>query len=232
MQPYRRFHSQYRERMSLADGTWAELRMVRPQDAALLKEGFERLSPRSRFQRFLSAKPRLSAEELRYLTSVDGERHVAIGAVTWSPAGKELGLGVARFFRLAHAPEVAEVAITVVDDAQGKGLGRILLDKLVEAARERGVERFDFRVLAGNVPMYKLVQTLAPCEPEQDEESLCFSVPLGAPARGSSEVLRSLLALAAQGALTIMGPTCRWRSLSRVPPPVAYEGEARVPRGA
>ncbi|HZH16909.1 MAG TPA: GNAT family N-acetyltransferase [Archangium sp.] len=230
MQPYRRFHSQYRERLSLADGTWAELRMVRPEDAALLREGFERLSPRSRFQRFLSAKPRLSPDELKYLTSVDGEMHVAIGAVTWSPAGREMGLGVARFFRSAQTPEVAEVAITVADDAQGKGLGRILMDKLVEAARERGVERFDFRVLAGNVPMYKLVQALAPCEPEQDEDSLCFSVPLGARARGGPELLRSLLALAAQGALTLIGPTCRWRSLSRAPPPpVAYEEEVRTP---
>jgi GNAT superfamily N-acetyltransferase len=204
--------------------------MVRPEDAALLREGFVRLSPRSRFQRFLSAKPRLSAEELRYLTDVDGERHVAIGAVTWSPGGREKGLGVARFFRQAHTPEVAEVAITVVDDAQGKGLGRLLMDRLVEAARERGVERFELRVLAGNVPMTKLVQTLAPCEPEQDEDALCFSVPLGAPVRGGSELLRSLLALAAQGALTLIGPTCRWRSLSRVPPPpAAYKEEARSP---
>lgn len=229
MRPYRRFHSRYRERLSLADGTWAELRMVRPEDAELLREGFERLSSRSRVQRFLFAKPRLSAEELSYLTSMDGERHVAIGAVTWSPGGRETGLGVARFFRLVHAPEVAEVAITVVDEAQGKGLGRVLLDRLVEAARERDVERFEFRVLAGNLPMYKLVQTLAPCEPEREDESLCFSVPLGAPARGGSEPLRSLLALAAQGALTLIGPTCRWRGVARVPPPVAHEKEARSP---
>jgi GNAT superfamily N-acetyltransferase len=229
MQPYRRFHPQYRERLALADGTWAELRMVRPEDAALLRDGFERLSPRSRFQRFLSAKPRLSAEELRYLTSVDGEQHVAIGAVTWSPSGREKGMGVARFFRLAHAPEVAEVAITVVDDAQGKGLGRLLMDRLVEAARERGVERFEFRVLAGNVPMYKLVQTLAPCEPEQDDDALCFRVPLSAPTRSGYELMRSLLALAAQGALTLIGPTCRRRMMPRAPSPVSYEEGARSP---
>ncbi|WNG46066.1 GNAT family N-acetyltransferase [Archangium minus] len=229
MQPYRRFHPHYRERLVLADGTWAELRMVRPEDAALLREGFERLSPRSRFQRFLFAKPRLSAEELRYLTNVDGEQHVAIGAVTWSPTGKEVGLGVARFFRLAESPEVAEVAITVVDDAQGKGLGRILMDRLVEAAHERGVERFEFRVLAGNLPMYKLVQTLAPCEPVRDDDALCFSVPLPTPARGGYEVLRSLLALAAQGALTLIGPTCWWRRLPRASPPAGYEAEARSP---
>jgi GNAT superfamily N-acetyltransferase len=229
MQPYRRFHPQYRERLALADGTWAELRMVRPEDAALLKDGFERLSPRSRFQRFLSAKPRLSQEELLYLTHVDGERHVAIGAVTWSPSGREVGLGVARFIRLAHAPEVAEVAITVVDDAQGKGLGRVLMDRLVEAARERGVEGFEFRVLSGNLPMYRLVQALSPCEPEQDDDALCFRLPLAAPSRGGTELLRSLLALAAQGALTLIGPTCRWRGPPRPAPPADYEEAARSP---
>ncbi|PTL82772.1 GNAT family N-acetyltransferase [Vitiosangium sp. GDMCC 1.1324] len=229
MQPYRRFHPRYRERLALADGTWAELRMVRPEDAPLLRDGFERLSPRSRFQRFLSAKPRLSADELLYLTSADGERHVALGAVARSPAGKEVGLGVARFFRLEQTPEVAEVAITVVDDAQGKGLGRILMDRLVEAASERGVECFEFRVLAGNLAMYKLVQTLAPCEPEQDEDALCFRVPLSAPTRGGYELMRALLALAAQGALTLIGPTCRRRVLPRTSPPESYPEEARSP---
>ena len=213
----------------LEDGTWAEVRMVRREDAPLLREGFERLSARARFQRFLSPKSRLTEEELRYLTEVDGEGHVAIGVVTWDEIGQEVGLGVARFFRLAHMPEVAEVAITVVDDAQGKGLGSLLMDNLVEAARERGVERFEFRVLPGNQPMYRLVQKLAPCEPQQDGESLCFSVPLASPAPGGAELLRSLLALAAQGALTLIGPTCRWRGLPRTPPPVGYEEAARSP---
>jgi GNAT superfamily N-acetyltransferase len=228
MQPYRRFHADYRERLSLTDGTWAELRLVKPEDAALLRDGFARLSPRSRFQRFLSAKPRLSEEELRYLTQVDGERHLALGAVTRSPGGREVGLGVARFIRLAQTPEVAEVAITVADDAQGKGLGRVLLERLVDAARERGVERFEFRVLAGNMPMYRLVQTLAPCEPEQDDDALCFRVPVGAPTRGGYDLLRSVLALAAQGALTLIGPTCRWRGVPRASP-AAYEEAARAP---
>jgi GNAT superfamily N-acetyltransferase len=226
MEFHRRFHSRYQERVMLEDGTWAELRMVRPGDERLLREGFARLSPRARFQRFLSAKPRLTGEELRYLTDVDGEGHVALGVVTWDDLGREVGLGVARFFRLAHTPEVAEVAITVVDDAQGKGLGRLLLDTLVEAARERGVERFEFRVLAGNQPMYRLVQTLAPCEPRQDGETLCFSVPLYSSAREEGDMLRPMLALAAQGALTLIGPTCRARLLPRAS---VLPREARAP---
>ncbi len=222
----RRFHAQYQERLMLLDGTWAEVRMVRPEDAALLSRGFARLSSRSRFQRFLSAKSRLSAEELRYLTEVDGETHVALGAVTWNDAGEEVGLGVARFIRLAETPEVAEMALTVVDDAQGKGLGRVLLDLLVEAARERDVERFEVRVLAGNEAMYRLLQTLAPCEPRAEGESVCFSVPLHAGLAGGTELMRPLLSLAAQGALTLIGPTCRRRLR-----PIAPEGlfpEARA----
>lgn len=226
MQPYRRFHAEYRERLALADGTDVEVRMVRPEDAALLREGFARLSPRSRFQRFLSARSRLTEEELRYLTSTDGERHVAIGAVTWDGEGREVGLGVARFIRLAHAPEIAEVAITVVDDAQGKGLGRVLLDRLLEAARERGVEGVEFRVLAGNQPMYRLVQALAPCEPVHEEEAVCFRLPLSPPSWNGYALARTLLALAAQGALVLIGPTCRRRVLPRV---WSYAEEARQP---
>ena len=209
------FHPEYRERLMLEDGTWAELRMVRREDAALLRAGFARLSSRARFQRFLFAKPRLSEQEVRFLTDVDGEDHVALGAVTWDDRGEEVGLGVARFVRLAHLPEVAEVAITVVDDAQGKGLGRVLMDALGRAARERGVERFEFRVLADNEPMFRLVQALAPCEPRREGESLCFSVPLYTCASEDGALLRPVLRLAAQGTLTLIGPTCRTRLLPR-----------------
>ncbi|MFY0579138.1 GNAT family N-acetyltransferase [Cystobacter fuscus] len=217
MGSYRRFHPGFRERVMLEDGTWAEVRMVRREDARLLREGFSRLSPRARYQRFLSAKPRLTDEELRYLTEVDGESHVALGVVTWDELGREVGLGVARFFRLADMPEVAEAAITVVDDAQGKGIGRLLMDGPVQAARERGVERFEFRVLPGNQPMNRLIQALAPSEPRHEGEALCFSVPLHTSAFEGSELIRPLLSLAAQGALTLVGPTCRARLLPYTP---------------
>ncbi|HSP79802.1 MAG TPA: GNAT family N-acetyltransferase [Myxococcaceae bacterium] len=226
MQPYRRFNPQYRERLRLAEGTWVELRLVRPEDGALLREGFERLSPRSRYQRFLGARPRLSEEEVRYLTWVDGEAHFALGAVTWGPDGREVGLGVARFIRLPGRPEVAELAVTVVDEAQGKGLGGLLVRRLVEAARERGLERLECRVLPFNRQMYRMLRALTPCEPEKDEDALCFTVPLSAPPRGGGELLGSLLALAAQGALTLLGPTFRWRVLPCATPPSGLE-EAR-----
>ncbi len=223
MQPYRRFNPQYRERLRLADGTWVELRLVRPEDGELLREGFERLSSRSRYQRFLGAKPRLSDDEVRYLTWVDGESHFALGAVTWGSDGREVGLGVARFIRLPGTPEVAELAIAVVDEAQGKGLGKLLVCRLMDAARERGLERLECRVLPFNRQMYRTLRAITPCEPEKDEDALCFSVPLSAPLRGGGELLGSVLALAAQGALTLLGPSFRWRTLPCSTPPSGLE---------
>jgi GNAT superfamily N-acetyltransferase len=115
-----------------------------------LCRGFERLSPESRYRRFLAAKTRLSEAELAYLTEVDCHDHFAIGAASVDASGHEEGLGIARFIRSRRDPRVAEVAVAVVDDWQGKGLGTLLLLRLVAAARERGVERFSGQVLASN----------------------------------------------------------------------------------
>ncbi|WNG32945.1 GNAT family N-acetyltransferase [Archangium violaceum] len=206
MQPQRRFDTGWRERLTLTDGTEVELRLLQPQDAELLRRGFERLSMRSRIGRFHVAKPRLSDHEVQYLTQVDGEQHLALGAVRWGPQGEEEGLGIARFIRLAQDAELAEAAITVVDPAQGKGLGRVLLERLVEAARERGVERFEFRILPGNVAMLRLLEEhTSDNPPEVDEDSLCITVPLAATPRRKWNLLLLLLSLAARGAQSMLG---------------------------
>lgn len=159
-----KYHAGYEEAVTLRDGTAAWLRLLRPDDAHLLAEGFARLSPESRYRRFLSAKTCLSADELRYLTEVDGIRHFAIGAVR-RPAERgaaEEGLGIARFVRLPDEPEVAEAAIAILDDEQRKGLGRALLRRLAEAAAERGIRRFRCEVLESNDPVKRLVADLSP----------------------------------------------------------------------
>ncbi len=144
------FDERYHETAALRDGSQVTLRLIRPDDKDLLRRGFERLSPASRYRRFLAAKTRLSDAELAYLTEVDGHDHFAIGAACEDAAGHEEGVGIARFIRSRSDPRVAEVAVAVVDDWQGKGLGTLLLLRLVAAARERGVERFSGQVLASN----------------------------------------------------------------------------------
>lgn len=124
----------------LADGTQVLLRPIRPDDKPRLSSALERLSPESRRLRFLAPKPRLSSGELRYLTEVDGDDHVALVAVL--AHRPDVIVGVARFVRAADDPRAAEIAVVVGDPWQRQGLGRHLGSALAAAAREHGVERF------------------------------------------------------------------------------------------
>jgi GNAT superfamily N-acetyltransferase len=141
----------------LRDGSEVTISELTPRDAPVLAEAFERLSPESRDLRFLGAKPRLTTPDLEYLTDVDGHLHEALGAVD-TATGK--GVGVARFVRLdPHAP-VAEVAVTVVDGWQRRGLGTLLLEKLSERARTEGIERYTALVSGENRAVVGLLDAI------------------------------------------------------------------------
>ena len=121
----------------LKNGIVAHLRDVRPSDATYLVDGFSRLSEASRYARFFVPIRELTPEFVRYLTQVDGTNHVAVVALTQD---ETTSLGIARFVRDAKDPKSAEFAITIVDEAQGQGLGLALLSLLMEEAREVGIE--------------------------------------------------------------------------------------------
>ena len=201
------FDGAWREESTLADGTRVVLRLLRREDAPLLQAGFDKLSPESRYRRFLSARTELGEEELRYLTELDGENHFAIGVQ--DEHGE--GLGVARFVRLAGEPKVAEAAVTVVDGTQGKGLGRLLLQRLALAADERGVEWFRCEVLASNEPMRQLLAQLAPEAKQKHEgEVVRLDVPIAQLEAGAKEMPREhplyrLFIGAAAGVLVLRG---------------------------
>jgi len=204
------FDRDYKEDVTLADGTVARLRLLRPDDKPLLVEGFAHLSPESRYRRFFTMKNELSPAELRYLTEVDGDRHFAIGAMRRDEGEKRHGVGVGRFVRTADG--VAEPAVVVIDEMQGKGLGRILFERLVLAARERGVHRFRTEVLATNTPMRALLDSFAPSSHVEldDEGVLHVETPLDdlpiadAPSdERRKHPLYALLALAAQGLVVL-----------------------------
>ena len=209
------FDADYLERATLRDGTEVVLRLVQPDDKELLRRGFEGLSAESRYRRFFAAKTELSADELRYLTELDHVRHLAIGASTAD--GRE-GLGVARFIALDHQPGMAEAAVAVVDGVQGKGLGSLLFQRLVAAARERGVLGFRCEVLGSNRGMAELVRTLAPSLSVECEAGVLrmeFPLPGLEPRHPASEPPREtglyrLLSLIAQGAVDWRA---RWHQL-------------------
>jgi RimJ/RimL family protein N-acetyltransferase len=139
---------------TLRDGSAVLIRQIRRTDAPLLADGFARLSARSRRMRFLSAKTTLSASELRYFTDVDHHDHEALGAL--SPADGR-GVGIARYIRDPSDPETAEIAVTIADDWQGRGLGTALLTRLSDRARQAGIGRFTATVSADNVAMTRVL---------------------------------------------------------------------------
>lgn len=157
-----RYGASYEETVQLADGERIRIRPIRPSDKKMLLEGFEQLSTESRYARFMSSKPSLSERELRYLTELDGIDHFAIGAIRPHRMSRDEGVGSARFVRLIDVPDTAEPAVTIVDGFQGKGLGAILLERLQDAAWERGIRCFRSELLAGNVAMKRLVESLSP----------------------------------------------------------------------
>src|SRR5579884_2031299 len=132
---------------TLRDGRTVVISRLTAEDTQLLADAFERLSEESRRLRFLAPKAHLSLAELRYLTDVDGHRHEALGAT--DPATGE-GVAIARFVRDPEDPGRAEVAITVADDWQRRGLGKIMLSRLVDRARSEGVQRFTALVSTDN----------------------------------------------------------------------------------
>jgi len=166
----------------LRDGSAVLIRQVRSTDAPLLADGFARLSPRSRRMRFLSAKTTLSAAELRYFTEVDHHDHEAIGALS---AADGRGVGIARYVRDAGDPQAAEIAVTIADDWQGRGLGTELLSRLSERARQAGIHRFTALVAADNAAMAGLLRKLGAClagrGPGTVEYELALVIPPGDP---------------------------------------------------
>ena len=146
-----------RDRAVLRDGSEVLIRPVRPDDATLLADGFHRLGPRSRRFRFLTAKSHLSSSELRYLTEIDHHDHEALGAL--DPVDGR-GLGVARYVRSSADRQVAEIAVTIVDEWQGRGLGSALLARLTDRALSEGIRRFTALVAVDNQAVITLLRSL------------------------------------------------------------------------
>lgn len=158
----------------LRDGSIVLIRQVRTTDAALLADGFARLSDRSRQSRFLGEKARLTSAELLFLTCVDHHDHEALGAL--DPDGR--GVGIARYIRDSRDRRSAEVAITVADEWQGRGLGRKLLELLSDRARDEGIVRFTATVGPGNVASERLVRNAGGVLTSQAREAREYEISL------------------------------------------------------
>jgi RimJ/RimL family protein N-acetyltransferase len=144
---------------TLARGARVLIRPIEPGDKEKLANGLRQLSEESIRKRFLAAKPRFTAAELRYLTEVDGINHIALVAVL--ERDPEQLVAVARCVRLPDRPDTAEMAIVVGDPWQMQGLGRELAKRLADAALVVGVRRFAATILGDNEAARRLMRTFS-----------------------------------------------------------------------
>jgi RimJ/RimL family protein N-acetyltransferase len=182
-------------RVTLTDGTTIILRPIRPEDKQALVDGLGRLSPESRYRRFMRPVTSLNARELRYLTEIDYTDHFAWVAVSSDPDAEHPGLGVARYVRDPKDPEVAEAAVAVVDDHQRLGLGTLLLSLLVRTALENGIRTFRSWVQADNVRVLRPLEQIG-ARRSTDDGMLRIEVDLPEVYEGSrlQEALRAVAA--------------------------------------
>jgi GNAT superfamily N-acetyltransferase len=174
----------------LRDGSVVLIRQIQSGDAPLLADGFARLSAESRWLRFLTGKPNLTPAELRYFTEVDHHDHEALGAL--NPVDGR-GLGVARYIRHAEDLDGAEVAVTVIDDWQRRGLASELLNRLADRARKEGIRHFTALVAADNAAVVGMLRDSHAGVRVTDREFGTVEYEITLPSRGLGDGLHALL---------------------------------------
>ena len=135
---------QFESDVVLRTGRTMLIRPIRPEDRERLVDFYGQLSPESLHARFFAVlRPEIAAASSPVTVDYDRE----FGAVAEIGGAIE---GVAHYFAFRKRPEAAEVAFAISDAAQGCGAGTKLLETLMVAAREHGIERFEAEVLADN----------------------------------------------------------------------------------
>jgi len=132
----------------LSDGGTVHVRPIRPDDAPRIAALHNRLSKESRYLRFFSPMPNLAPGLLERFVNVDYVDRFALVALL----GDDI-VGVARYDTFPDDPSQAEVAFTVDDTHQGRGLGSVLLEHLAAVAQDRGLTRFVADTLPNNNKM-------------------------------------------------------------------------------
>jgi RimJ/RimL family protein N-acetyltransferase len=155
--------------LTLRDGTCVRVREIRAEDAAALQRLVGRSSERSIELRFFGPMKELSDEEARRFAEVDGVDRFALVAL--DPGDEDEIVAVVRYER-ERDTDGAEYAALVEDRFQGRGLGIGLTRRLIEAARERGIDRLHALVLRENMRMLALLRSLELPERKRWENGL------------------------------------------------------------
>ena len=170
----------YEETADLKNGQKVRIRAIRPTDKGLVLEMFRNLEPESIYTRFFHAKKLLTDGDLKMITEVDFDKVVAF-MVTVGPEDNETMIGGGRYSCIENegACQNAELAFIVEEDYHGQGIASMLLQRLAEIARTRGVARFEAEVLAQNRSMLKVFKRSGlPVKENYEGDSIHVVMPL------------------------------------------------------
>src|SRR3984957_2319127 len=182
----------------LRSGDLVRLRPVRPEDRQALARAYTNLGEQSRYRRFFTAMPELSEQTLRAAVEVDHVNHEALVAL---PLLSREIVGECRYIRLSDRPDTADLAVTVVDAWQGRGLGSVLLARVGARALKAGIVYFSAEVLAENRSMLTLLPRLGRVESESSGTVVENRIKLADPSQRDQAAFLDLLAAAARGEL-------------------------------
>jgi acetyltransferase len=135
------------------------LRPIRPEDSPRHRQFLARVAPRDLYMRFFTGVRELPEADLAHLTQIDYDRDMAFVAVAGAAAGSEEILGVARACA-DQDNDAAEFAVLVRSDLKGRGLGTLLMRKLIRYCRARGTGELWGDVLSDNAEMLHLARSL------------------------------------------------------------------------
>ena len=145
-------------RIQLNDGTDITIRPIRPEDAEIEQNFVSGLSNETKYFRFMNYLQELSQEMLVRFTQIDYYNEMALIAVK-SEGNSEEQIAVARYMTLPDKKS-CEFALVVSDQWQSRGLAHHLMPKLMDIARDRGLERMEGQVLSNNFRMLDLMESL------------------------------------------------------------------------
>jgi RimJ/RimL family protein N-acetyltransferase len=153
--------------ITLRDGRAVRVRAIVPDDEEEVLQAFDHLGADARYMRFMASVREANVPRVRALLASFPDKGIAIAATVPAPDGIDI-VGTASFV-LAGEAGACEFAISIVDEWAGMGLGSRLMEAIIDAARQRGLERMHGYVLASNQPMLRLAKRMgftAKADPE------------------------------------------------------------------
>ncbi len=170
------YPTEYEFHDRLKDGREIMIRPIRPEDETLHYKLFKSLSRQSNYFRFFSFRRHLTHEQAARFTQIDYDREMAIIALLQEEK-QERSIGVNRLTYQARSDQ-HEFAIVVADEFQGTGVGSILMQRLLEIARDRQVKQIIGIVLAENLKMINFCRAFGFKVKSQEGNSITFSLDL------------------------------------------------------